>query len=157
MTDSDVWLRRTIAAPPIDVYRAWLEPELLRRWFAAGDLEATRAEVEPRVGGRHRVWQTDPDGTDVGGAEGVFVELVPSERIVLRWNFVGPDRATPPAEESLLTVTFRPGAEDGTTDLTLVHERLDGLLAAHPEVARRVTAGWAAALDKLTTAIGDLR
>ena len=35
MTDSDVWLRRTIAAPPIDVYRAWLEPEILRRWFAA--------------------------------------------------------------------------------------------------------------------------
>jgi uncharacterized protein YndB with AHSA1/START domain len=157
MNHSDVRLRRTIAAPPIDIYRAWLEPELLRRWFAAGDLEATYAEVQPWVGGRHRVWQSEPDGTDVGGTEGVLIELVPAERIVLSWHFVGPDRITPAAEESLLTVTFRPGTEVGSTDLTLIHERLDGLRAAHPEVAGCVTTGWSSVLDQLTTEIGASR
>jgi uncharacterized protein YndB with AHSA1/START domain len=151
MTKDEVRLRRTIAAPPQTVYQAWLDPELLRRWFAAGDLQSTRAEVDPQIGGRHRVWQSDPDGADVGGAEGRFLDLVPGERIVLRWHFVGPDRATPAIEESLLTVTFEPGANKGTTDLILVHERLDGFRTAHPEVARHTESGWAFVLDNLTT------
>lgn len=144
-----VQLERTLAAPPAEVYRAWLEPGLLRRWIGPGQWTATHAEVDARIGGQHRVWHVDPDGVDMGGTEGVFVELVPAERIVLRWQFVGPDRSTTAAEESLLTVTFRPGPRPNTTALTLVHERLDGLRAAHPEIAGLVEAGWASVLEKL--------
>jgi len=43
-----VRLERTIPATPHQVYRAWLEPELLRRWMAPGGLEVTRAEVDGR-------------------------------------------------------------------------------------------------------------
>lgn len=144
-----VRLERTLAASPAQVYRAWLEPELLRRWIGPGDWAATRAEVDARVGGRHRVWHVDPDGVDMGGTEGVFVRLVPAELIVLRWHFVGPDRSAPAAEESLLSVTLRPGPRPDTTTLTLVHERLDGLHAAHPDIADLVEAGWASVLEKL--------
>lgn len=151
-----VHLERTVAAAPAEVYRAWLEPDLLRRWIGPGEWAAARAEVDARVGGRHRVWHVDPHGVDMGGTEGVFVELVPAERIVLRWHFVGPDRSTPAAEESLLTVTFRPGPRPDTTTLTLVHERLDGLRAAHPEIADLVEAGWASVLDKLQNLTTEL-
>jgi uncharacterized protein YndB with AHSA1/START domain len=148
-----VRLERSIPAPPAKVYRAWLDPDLLRRWLAPGGLEVTRAEVDERVGGRFRIWQADA-GTDVGGFECELLELVPDERIVYRWGFVGPQRTDAPTYDSLLTVTLR-GTPEGTT-LTLVHERLDDLAAAMPQVADGVAPGWASALDKLTRLLSEV-
>lgn len=145
-----VRLERTLPAPPDAVYRAWLEPDMLRRWLGPGDFSCARAEVDPQLGGRYRIWHVDEAGTDVGGAEGVFTELVPDQRIALRWHFVFTDRATPEAEESLLTISLAPGTSPATTDLTLVHDRLDGLRAAHPEIVDNVEAGWESVLAQLT-------
>jgi uncharacterized protein YndB with AHSA1/START domain len=142
-----VRLQRSIAAPPDRVYRAWLEPDLLARWMAPGALDVTRAEVDERVGGHFRIWHASAEG-DVGGFEAELLELIPGERIVFRWGFVGPDRLAGPTYDSLLTITLRE-APDGATELTLVHERLDELAAALPEVADNVGRGWEAALDKL--------
>jgi uncharacterized protein YndB with AHSA1/START domain len=139
-----VRLQRTVAAPPDRVYRAWLEPDLLARWMAPGPLEVTRAEVDERVGGRLRIWHAGPEG-DVGGFEAELLELVPGERIVFRWGFVGPDRLAGPTYDSLLTIALRESA-DGATELTLVHERLDEL---PPYIADNVGRGWELALDKL--------
>jgi uncharacterized protein YndB with AHSA1/START domain len=142
-----VRLQRTIAAPPDRVYRAWLDPDLLARWMAPGALDVTRAAVDERVGGHFRIWHASAEG-DVGGFEAELLELVPGERIVFRWGFVGPDRLSGPTYDSLLTITLRE-APDGATELTLVHERLDELAAALPDVADNVGRGWEAALDKL--------
>jgi uncharacterized protein YndB with AHSA1/START domain len=146
-----VRLQRTIPAPPERVYRAWLDPELLSRWMAPGSLNVTRAEVDQRVGGRYRIWHSGLEG-EVGGFEAERLELVPAERIVLRWGFVGPDRLAGPTFDSLLTVTLRE-APGGTTELTLIHERLDALRDALPEVADKVGVGWELALDKLAEAL----
>lgn len=144
---SAVRLERTIPAPPHKVYRAWLDPELLRRWLAPGGLEVRRAEVDQRVGGRFRVWHTD-SGADAGGFECELLELEPDRRIVFRWGFVGPDRTDGPVYDSLLTVTLREAPGDATA-LTLVHERLDELAAALPHVAENVGPGWELVLAKL--------
>jgi uncharacterized protein YndB with AHSA1/START domain len=146
-----VRLERTIAAPPHRVYRSWLEPDLLRRWLAPGDLTVTRVEVDERVGGHYRIWHGDA-GQDVGGFECELLELVPDQRIVLRWGFVGPDRLDGPTYDSLLTITLREAPGGGTT-LTLVHERLDALRAAMPDVADNVGRGWEMALEKLAATI----
>ena len=142
-----VHVRRTIAAAPDRVYRAWLEPELMVRWFAPGAFTVRRAEVDERVGGRLSIWHMDGEGTDVGGSESEIVELVPGQRIVLEWQFVGPDRTTDPALATRLTVTFTP-TPDGT-QLDLTHERLDGLRDRHPDIADHVEPGWKSALDTL--------
>jgi uncharacterized protein YndB with AHSA1/START domain len=142
-----VRLRRRIPAPPGRVYRAWLEPDLIRRWLSPGEIEIASAEVQERVGGRYRIWHEDAAG-DVGGFECELVELAPAERIVFRWGFAGPARESGPVYDSLLTVTFAE-APDGGTELTLVHERLDELREALPEVADAVSRGWTSALDKL--------
>jgi uncharacterized protein YndB with AHSA1/START domain len=42
---TDVRLQRTISAAPAEVYRAWLDPGLLRRWLAPAGLEVTLAEL----------------------------------------------------------------------------------------------------------------
>jgi uncharacterized protein YndB with AHSA1/START domain len=142
-----VHLQRTIPAEPAQVYRAWLDPALLRQWMAPGGLTVTRAEVDERAGGRFRIWQADGD-RDAGGFDAELLELIPDRKLVFRWGFVGPARDAGPTFDSLLTITF--AAASGGTLLTLVHERLDALAAAMPEVAEQVAAGWELALDTLT-------
>jgi uncharacterized protein YndB with AHSA1/START domain len=148
-----VRLERTIPAPPGQVYRAWLDPELLARWMAPGTYAVTRAEVDERVGGHYRIWHADPSGTEVGGFDCELAELVPGQRIVFRWGFVGPERRDGATFDSLLTVTLRE-APGGGTVLTLVHERLDDLAAALPEVAENVGPGWQDVLGKLAASWG---
>jgi uncharacterized protein YndB with AHSA1/START domain len=143
-----VRLTRRIPAPPASVYRAWLDPELIRRWFAPSTFAVTEAAVDERIGGRHSVHQRDEDGNDVGGFESRLLELEPDRRIVFAWGFVGPDRVPDPAHESQLTIELRPVGDD-STELTLTHERLDGLRALWPEVAEGVAGGWEQALAKL--------
>ena len=150
-----VRLQRTLPAPPERVYRAWLDPELLRCWLAPSSWEVTDVEVDEVVGGHYRIWQRSADG-EVGGFECELSELVPAERIVLRWGFVGPDRTHGPRYDSLLTITLREAA-DGATALTLVHERLDALHAALPHVADNVQTGWELVLDKLVKTIEHAR
>ena len=40
-----VRMQRIIPARPHQVYRGWLEPELIGRWMSPGPAEASRAEV----------------------------------------------------------------------------------------------------------------
>ena len=143
-----VRLERTIPAPPGQVYRAWLDPGRLARWMAPGSYAVTRAEVDERVGGHYRIWHADPSGTEIGGFDCELTELVPGQRIVFRWGFVGPERRDGPVFDSLLTVTLRGGPAGGTV-LTLVHERLDDLAAALPGVAVNVGPGWEDVLGQL--------
>jgi uncharacterized protein YndB with AHSA1/START domain len=137
------------SAAPHVVYRAWLTPELLQRWMAPGSAECSRAEVDERVGGRFRIWHTDA-GRPAGGFEAEILELVPDRRIAWRWGFVGPDRQV--AYDSTLTVTLDETPEGGTR-LSLLHERLDDLAAALPQVAAQVSAGWEGVLHQLAVLI----
>jgi uncharacterized protein YndB with AHSA1/START domain len=145
-----VRIERTLSAPPSQVYRAWLSPELIRRWMAPG-YEVTRVEVDERVGGRYRVWHADA-GVSAGGFEAEILELAPPERIAWRWGFTGPERENGPTYDSRLTVTLR-DAPGGGTVLTLVHERLDDLAAALPQVAESVGVGWDSVLTKLAAVL----
>ena len=147
-----VRIERTLPAPPLQVYRAWLAPELIRRWMAPG-YEVTRVEVDERVGGRYRVWHGDA-GVPVGGFEAEILELSPPGRIAWRWGFTGPERENGPVYDSRLTVTLR-DAPGGGTVLTLVHDRLDDLAAALPQVAESVGVGWDSVLTKLAAVLAS--
>jgi uncharacterized protein YndB with AHSA1/START domain len=152
-TMTEVRLQRTISAPPSRVYRAWLDPDMLRRWLAPGEMTVKRVEGDERVGGTYRIWQASAEGEDVGGFEWELVDLVPDERLVFVWRFVGPDRVVDTALDSRLTVTLRE-APGGGTELTLVHDRLDAFAAATPDVAELIGTGWDMALDKLPAVVG---
>lgn len=147
-----VRLERVIPAPPREVYRAWLDPDLLRRWLAPGGITVRRAEVEARMGGHFRIWHVE-SGADVGGFECEIVELVPDERIVFRWGFVGPERTAGRVFDSVLTISLH-AAPGGATKLTLIHERLEDLAAAMPHIADNVQVGWELVLEKLAVTLG---
>jgi uncharacterized protein YndB with AHSA1/START domain len=138
-----VHLTRTYPAPPARVYRAWLDPDLLAQWMRPNRVPLTKADIDPRPGGRFTIHDADNSGF-----EATFVELDEPSKLVLQWAFVGPDRDKGGVEDSLLTITFEPAPDDATL-LTLHHERLDSLAATLPHVAARVENGWSTALDNL--------
>ncbi len=148
-----VRISRTIPATPHQVYRAWLDPELISRWMAPGTYEATRVEVDERVGGRYRIWHANA-GASVGGFECEILELVPDRRIAWRWGFAGPDRTAASIYDSVLHITLHE-TPDGGTVLELIHEQLEDFATAHPEVAGKVAAGWDNVLTKLSVALSS--
>jgi uncharacterized protein YndB with AHSA1/START domain len=143
VTEFAVALTRTIAAPREAVYRAFLDPELLQRWFCPGEFAVVAASVDEHVGGRHVVEMLSPDGMRLA-FESVIRDLVPGERIVLDFAFVGPEPRD--REDTLLTVTLA-DAPGGGTEVRFDHERIT---LAPPNFDRPgVNAGWSSVLDKL--------
>ena len=149
---TSVELHRTIPAPPARVYRAWLDPELLVQWAAPVEYDAARVEVDERVGGHYRCWHVDAQGQDVGGFDCEILELVPDERIVLRWQFVGPDRRPLAEASSCLTIALRPVPPDAC-ELSLVHDRVDGLERQLPGMTDAIRRGWSGTLIRLERAV----
>ncbi len=63
-----VRLERTIAAHRETVFDAWLNADVLKRWWPAGsDWETPIAQVDARVGGKLRLVMRSPDGEEFGG------------------------------------------------------------------------------------------
>jgi len=147
-------VQRTLPFPRERVYRAWLDPDTMVRWFVDPRFTDGRAEVDERVGGDYRIFQVDPEGDMTGGSENRIVELVPNERIVISWRFAGPNRQEDLSPETLLTVTFAE-PRPGETELTVVHEQLDELAAAMPDVAGEVENGWNNTLDRLAPVLSE--
>jgi uncharacterized protein YndB with AHSA1/START domain len=79
-TDEEILITREFDAPPSLVYRAWTEPELVRRWWSPRG-EMTVCEIDLRVGGAWRYVLALRDGTEVA-FNGEFREIVPDERLV---------------------------------------------------------------------------
>src|SRR4051794_41978529 len=68
-TDEQILITREFDAPRHLVYRAFTEPELVRRWWHAKRGEMKLCEIDLRVGGKWR---------DVAGAFGGAQGAVPS-------------------------------------------------------------------------------
>jgi uncharacterized protein YndB with AHSA1/START domain len=79
--DTRIRVSRSFEAPRALVWRAFTEPDLVKRWLTGPPGHTMpECEIDLRVGGRWRyVWST-PEG--MMSAWGAFVELVPERRMV---------------------------------------------------------------------------
>ena len=75
--DTQILITREFDAPARLVYRAWTEPELVRRWWSGDRGEVTSAEIDLRVGGTWRYVMTANAGFEVA-FHGEYRELVPA-------------------------------------------------------------------------------
>ncbi|MCK9857672.1 SRPBCC family protein [Paenibacillus sp. ATY16] len=65
------------------VFEAWVNPELLKRWWGPNGFTNTFHEFEIKPGGNWRFTMHGPNGVDYEN-HNVFEEIVPLERIVLK-------------------------------------------------------------------------
>lgn len=96
-SDTQILVTRDFNAPPHLVYRAHVEPDLIKRWWAGERGQVDSVEVDLRVGGRWRYVMTATEGFEVA-FHGEYREIVPDERIVCTEVFEGvPDGDLDPA------------------------------------------------------------
>ncbi len=146
-----VRMERTLHASPDRVFRAFLEPELIRQWITPDDLTVDRVTVDARVGGRLEVLHSR-NGVSTGKFEGRFLEIDPPQELVYRWAFVGTEPEKGEYFDTLVTVRLRPEPE-GQTHISIIHEKLEELLRGAPHVHVQLVPGWNNCLDKLERAV----
>ena len=138
-------LARTFPVAPEKVWRAWTEPEAIKRWFGPGGFEPVSvAELDVRVGGRFRICFGGPDGNE-HEVTGVYREVVPHRRLVFTWTWP----RTTPERESVVTLVFVRTAEG--TRLDFRHSDL-----FDETVRDNHKRGWTGTLDKLAQVVPTL-
>ena len=148
-----VRMERTLHASPDQVFRAFLEPDLIRQWITPEDLTIDRLTVDARVGGQLEVWHSR-NGESTGRFEGHFLKIDPPRELVYRWAFVGTEPEKGEYFDTLVTIHLRP-LPGGRTRISIVHERLEELARGAPHVHIRLVPGWNECLDKLARAVGE--
>ena len=79
----DLEISRFVAAPRAKMWRAWSDPKLLAQWWCPKPWTTEVRGFEFRAGGVFQTIMRGPNGE--GGeddAPGIFLEIVPQERIV---------------------------------------------------------------------------
>lgn len=118
--DFELRLEQTFPAPREKVFAAWTNPEVLRRWWAAGpDWTSPLVEVDLRVGGRYRLAMSGPHTPDAQVVAGEYLEIRAPERLVYTWRWESPGAPSGDAT-TLVTVEFTDAGATGTT-VVLTH------------------------------------
>ncbi len=108
LSDTEVLVKRSFDAPVALVWRAYMEPDLMRRWCSGPpDWSMPVCEMDMRVGGEYRWrWRNEENGQEFGFT-GEVLEVVPNARIVHTQAFdPGNLGVSMGGEPSIITVTF---------------------------------------------------
>jgi uncharacterized protein YndB with AHSA1/START domain len=150
MKGQELVIVRRLEAPRDLVWKAWTEPELVKRWWGPKGFTAPVSRIDLRVGGAYLNCMRSHEGQDYWST-GVYRDIVPPKRMVFTDSFADEGGKVVPAThygmgtdyplEMLVTVTFED--QEGKTKLTLRHAGLPG------EDLDNCRAGWNESLDKL--------
>jgi uncharacterized protein YndB with AHSA1/START domain len=148
--ESDMTITRIFDAPRELVFKAWTEPERLMRWWGPQYFTSPVCKVDLRVGGKYLFCMRSPEGQDFWST-GVYLEIVPPERLVYTGHFADEKGNVVPAsyygigddfpEELVVIVTFED--QGGKTRMTLRHEGLP-----EGQMREMTLAGWSTSFDK---------
>jgi uncharacterized protein YndB with AHSA1/START domain len=149
---NDIVVTRVFEAPRRLVFKAWTEPERMKRWWGPNGFTMPVCTIDLRPGGVMHFCMRSPEGQDIW-CKGVYREVVEPDRIVSTDSFSDKDgNVVKPSQygmsldwpvEALITVTFAEQA--GKTAFTLRHA-VGAAPAADREGCR---AGWSESLDRL--------
>lgn len=108
-SDTEVLVKRSFDASVKMVWRAYVEPDLMRRWCGGyPGWSMPVCEMDMRVGGQYRWrWRSDEEGQEFGFT-GEILEIAPHAKIVHTQIFdPGNLGVSMGSEPSIITVTFR--------------------------------------------------
>ena len=121
-SDCEVQVTRSFNAPRALVFRAFTEPDLVKRWMLGPPgWSMPVCEMDVREGGSYRWrWRSDADGSEFGFS-GTFREVRPGEKLVHTEGYDPGDMGGGyPGKAALVTVTFAEAA-----GITTVTSRID--------------------------------
>jgi len=133
-----VRLHRVFTAKPQKVYRAFLEPDAVASWLPPFGFLCTVHELDPQVGGQHRMSFRNFTTGASHAFGGEYLELKPGERLVYT------DRFDDPGLPGQMKVTVSLKAVPVGTEMTVEQEGIPDVI---PTEACYL--GWQESLRKL--------
>lgn len=159
--EKGIVIEKVFDAPRNVVWRAWTEPERIKKWWGPEGFSAPSIKVDLRVGGRCIFAMHGPAGSewdkDIYSA-GIYKEIVPDEKLVVTDYFsdengnilepvdFGQDPNFP--KESTVTVLFE-DAGRGKTKLSIIYPKPETKEQLEAMVKSGMIEGWNSSLDKL--------
>ena len=125
-TEREIVIEREFDAPRERVFAAFVDPELVPRWWALRIDTTVVDEMDVRPGGRWRFRTSAPDGEHA--FRGVYREISPPERVVQTFEYEGM-----PGHVCVETIEFEDlGGRTRMVNTSLVHlaEERDAMLEA---------------------------
>lgn len=147
----DLRMEREMDVSPDLVWRAWTEPDHLKRWFAPRPVETTHAEIEPEPGGAFRTVMRLPDGSEID-SNGCILVAEPGRRLAFTDGLIAGWR---PAEGGFMTavIDLEPSGEGTRYKVWILH-RTEEDKARHE--AMGFTDGWSTAIAQLEEVAREL-
>lgn len=148
----DLVLERTVDVPRELVWKAWTEPEHLKKWFTPAPWLTTECEIDLRPGGIFRTVMRSPEGEEYSGI-GCYLEVIENEKLV--WTNAlepgyRPTRQSPDVSDADLVFTAVILLEPhptGTKYTAIAIHRDEATREKHEQMGFHE--GWGAALDQL--------
>ncbi len=154
-------IERVFDAPRGLVWRAWTEPEMVKRWWGPEGFTAPSIQIDLRVGGKYIFCMHGPTGSEFDKdlySAGVYKEIVPKKKLAVsdyfsdaEGNIIDPTvygmNADMPKEMDVV-VTFE-DAEGGKTRLTIEYPRPESEEKFQAMLNSGLEEGWNSSLDKL--------
>lgn len=153
--EHEIVITRIFDAPREHVWKAWTEPDCVKRWWGPKNFTSPFCKIDFRVGGKYLYCMRSPEGQDFWST-GVYREIVPLERFVCTDSFADEKGNVVPAThygmsadlplEFQVALTFE--EHDGKTKMILRH-------AGIPEgqMSDLAQAGWNESFDKLAESL----
>ncbi|MGN6209921.1 SRPBCC family protein [Asticcacaulis sp.] len=112
MSELELTVNRTIAAPREAVFNAWLSPATLAKFMrtATDGVEAAHVTTDPVKGGRFRIVMVTPE-REIPHS-GTYLEVSPHSRLSFTWE------SPHSLDDSVVTIDFAEPAP-GQTEITL--------------------------------------
>lgn len=151
----DLTITRIFDAPRELVWKAWTDPEAMKRWRGPKGYTAPVCKIDLREGGKYLYCMRSPEGQDYWST-GVYREIVEPERIVCSDSFADEKGNPVPAlhygmpgewpSETQWTITFEVRGVKTWINLNLV-----GIPAG--QMSELAEAGWNESFDKLAASL----
>lgn len=127
-------------SPVARLFQAWSNIDVIKCWFAPGNMSVPEATADVCEGGNYRIVMQDTDGSQhiIGGK---YQEVVTNERLVFSWQWEGNPNATK------VTVLFK-ALDDERSALELIHSEFND-----QETCDKHNMGWNGCLMNLPKAL----
>ena len=142
----DFTLRRRFRAPRVAVFRAFVEPERMKHWWAPRGFTMLSCALDLREGGAWRMRIKSDETGAIQTEVGVYREIREPERLSFTHAWVRGNGTLTPT--TLVTVRFTEHGEQTEVSFHQEDFATDLSCQSHEE-------GWSTSLDKLTHYFGE--
>lgn len=163
--EEGIIIERIFDAPAELIWKAWTEPEIIKKWWGPEGFTAPSIKIDLRVGGKYTYAMQGPKGSEwdrVMYSSGIFKEIVPHKKIVTtdyfsdaEGNMIKPSDEGQDADfptEMTMTVTFEE-IEDGKTKLTIFYPKAVNEAQYEAMLKSGMKEGWESSMNKLASSL----